>query len=99
LFRKEVPGLTIEKNLLIYYPWPYYFFFNKKDVALKNRVEAGLRIMLRDGSYDQLFRKHNRKAIELIKQRQHRIIQLKNPLLPKETPLSDPTLWFDPAKG
>lgn len=99
LFHKDIPGLAIEKNLLIYYPWPYYFFFNKKDVALKNRVEAGLRMMLRDGSFDQLFRKNHSKAIEFIKLRQRRILQLKNPLLPKETPLSDPALWFDPTKG
>lgn len=99
LFHKEIPGLAIEKNLLIYYPWPYYFFFNKKDVALKTRVEAGLRLMLRDGSFDQQFRKNHGKAIDFLKQHQRRVIQLKNPLLPRETPLSDPTLWFDPAKS
>jgi len=98
LFHKEVPNLAIENNLLLYYPWPYYFFFNKKDLALKNRVEAGLRLMLHDGSFDQLFRRYNSKAIELIKLKQRRIIHLQNPLLPKETPLSDASLWFDPAK-
>lgn len=98
LFHKELPKLAIEKNLLIYYPWPYYFFFNQKDLALKTRVETGLRIMLRDGSFDQLFRKHNGKAIELIKLKHRRIIQLRNDLLPKETPLSDSSLWFDPTK-
>jgi hypothetical protein len=27
-----------------------------------------------------------------------RIIRLENPLLPKDTPLDDPSLWFDPLK-
>jgi len=98
LFHKEVPNLAIENNLLLYYPWPYYFFFNKKDLALKSRIEAGLRLMLHDGSFDQLFKRYNSKAIELIKLRQRRIIHLQNPLLPKETPLSDASLWFDPAR-
>jgi len=98
LFHKDVPNLAIEKSLLLYYPWPYYFFFNKNDLALKTRVEAGLRLMLRDGSFDQLFKRYNSKAIEVIKLKQRRIIYLQNPLLPKETPLSDASLWFDPAR-
>lgn len=97
-FHKTLPKLAIEKNLLIHYPWPYYFFFNKKDLALKERVEAGLRIMLRDGSFDQLFRQFNGKAIALIKQKSRHVIRLRNDLLPKETPLADPALWFDPDK-
>ncbi len=92
------PNLRIEKNLLIYYPWPYYFFFNRRDAALRDRVEAGLRKMLADGSYDALFWKYNGKAIEEANLKGRRIIRLKNDLLPKETPLDNPALWFDPGK-
>ena len=35
LHSKENPTLAIEKNLLIYYPWPYYFFFNKNGYSGK----------------------------------------------------------------
>jgi hypothetical protein len=95
---KENSNLEIEKNLLLYYPWPYYFFFNNNDHELKKRVEAGLKIMQKDGSFDAIFNKYNRAAIEKANLRGRRIIRLNNPLLPKETPLNDPTLWFDPAK-
>jgi hypothetical protein len=90
------PGLAIESNLLLYYPWPYYFFFNKNDMALKQRVESGIRKMMADGSFDAIFKKYNSQAIERADFKHRRIIVLKNNLLPKETPLSDSSLWFDP---
>lgn len=92
------PGLVIEKNLLIYYPWPYYFFFNRNDLRLKERVEAGLHKMMKDGSFDAIFKKYNGQAIERAELKRRRIIRIENPMLPKETPLNDPTLWFDPSK-
>lgn len=97
-YAAKAPNLRIEKNLLIYYPWPYYFFFNRRDVGLRDRVEAGLRKMVSDGSFDAIFWKYNGKAIEQANLRGRRIIRLKNDLLPPATPLDDPALWFDPAK-
>ena len=95
---KANPNLAIDQHLLLYYPWPYYFFFNKSSPALRNRVEAGLRKMIRDGSFDKIFAQFHRDDIEKAHLRDRTIIRLKNPLLPKETPLNDPTLWLDPRK-
>ncbi|RQW89012.1 MAG: amino acid ABC transporter substrate-binding protein [Geobacter sp.] len=92
-----LPNLAVEKNLLIYYPWPYYFFFNKSDNALAKRVETGLRKMIKDGSFDALFMKYNRASILKANLKNRRIIRIMNPTLPKETPLDDASLWFDPA--
>lgn len=92
------PGLAIEKNLLLYYPWPYYFFFNRKNGQhLAKRVEEGLRMMIRDGSFDSWFQKNYAAAISRANLARRRIIRLKNPLLPKRTPLGDATLWFTPS--
>jgi len=98
IYSKDNPNLAIEKNLLIYYPWPYYFFFNKKDAALMKRVDVGIHIMMHDGSFDAIFRKYNNKAIEQANLKGRRVIKIENNLLPKETPLDDTSLWFDPAK-
>lgn len=92
------PQLAIEQNLLIYYPWPYYFFFNLQDLALRDRVEAGIRIMMKDGSFDALFKKHNGVWIDRANLKHRRVIRLANPMLPKETPLADKALWYDPTK-
>ena len=91
------PNLEIEKHLLIYYPWPYYFFFNPQDETLKNRIETGLRMMLKDGSFDALFKKHHSAAIKQAKLKGRRILRIKNDLLPPSTP-TDPALWFDPTQ-
>jgi hypothetical protein len=93
---KDNPNLAIEQNLLIYYPWPYYFFFNKIDGALKTRVETGIRMMMADGSFDAIFKKYNKEAIERADFKHRRIIVLKNTMLPKATPIDDKSLWFDP---
>jgi len=92
-----IPNLAVEKNLLIYYPWPYYFFFNKSNKNLAKRVESGIRKMMKDGSFDAIFMKYNRAAIVQANLKNRRIIRLKNPTLPKNTPLDDASLWFDPA--
>lgn len=97
-YSKKNPDLAIEKNLLIYYPWPYYFFFNKNDVKLKDRIEVGIRKMMKDGSFDAIFKKYNGAAIEKADLKHRRIIKIDNKLLPKETPLNDASLWFDPKK-
>lgn len=94
---KSEPNLTIEKNMLIYYPWPYYFFFNRSDTALQKRVEAGIRKMIKDGSFDAIFKKYNGKAIEQANFKGRKIYRIKNELLPKETPYSDTSLWFNPS--
>ncbi|RYY04557.1 MAG: transporter substrate-binding domain-containing protein [Gammaproteobacteria bacterium] len=48
-------GLIIEDSLMFHYPAPIYFFVNKKDTALADRIERGLRIAMQDGSFDSLF--------------------------------------------
>lgn len=92
-----IPDLAVEKNLLIYYPWPYYFFFNKSDKSLAKRIEIGIRKMMRDGSFDAIFMKYNRTSIIKANLKKRRIIRIANPTLPKDTPLADVSLWFDPA--
>ncbi|WP_329603130.1 amino acid ABC transporter substrate-binding protein [Undibacterium baiyunense] len=98
-FEKESaqnPELVIDENILIHYPWPYYFFVSKNNQALHKRLVAGLKKMLKDGSFDAIFWKYNGKAIEAVNFKNRRIIEIQNYLLPKATPLHNPSLWFHP---
>ncbi|MFZ6798868.1 amino acid ABC transporter substrate-binding protein [Undibacterium sp. Di24W] len=90
------PNLVVDENLLIYYPWPYYFFVSKSNPQLHKRIEMGLRKMIKDGSFDAIFWKHNGRAIEAANFKKRHIIYIKNHLLPRATPLNDATLWFRP---
>lgn len=48
-------GFVIEETLMFHYPAPIYFFVNKKNTQLAERIERGLKIALADGSFDKLF--------------------------------------------
>lgn len=48
-------NIVIEKNLMIYYESPIYFFVNKDNKKLADRIERGLKIAINDGSFDRLF--------------------------------------------
>jgi ABC-type amino acid transport substrate-binding protein len=89
------PNLAIEKNLIIFYPWPYYFFVNNNNPQLAARLNLGLQRMIADGSFNQLFWKYNGHAIQSAHLDQRRIIRLDNPILPKATPADD-RYWFFP---
>ena len=90
------PNITIEKNMLLYYPYPFYFFVTPSDPELAKRIETGLRQMIKDGSYDAIFWKYNGKVLARARMKERRIIRLKNPNVPPRTPLDDPQLWYMP---
>ena len=89
-------NLAIEQELLIVYHWPYYFFTSQQNPALAHRIETGLRMAINDGSFDQVFYKYHRAAIEQANLAKRRVIKIVNPLLPQATPLADKSLWLDP---
>lgn len=53
LFRHK--GIAIEQHLMLSYVTQKYFFVNKNNPKLANRIERGLKMAIADGSFDQLF--------------------------------------------
>ncbi len=96
--KSHLPDLDIEKNLILYYPLPMYFWFPKtaEGRRLATRAEAGMRMMIADGTYDRIFDKYQRHKIERLRLKSRRIIRIGNPFLGPEVPFSDKRLWFDP---
>lgn len=47
-------NIAVEERLLLHYPAPFYFFVNKNNKALADRIERGLRMAMADGSFDAL---------------------------------------------
>jgi hypothetical protein len=92
--------LAVEDSLLLYYPAASYFFVAPHDDRLARRLQLGLERALEDGSLTALFRQHpvNRKAFEKAALLTRRVLRLRNPLLPKETPLDRPELWWLPPE-
>jgi hypothetical protein len=48
-------NLAVEEHLILHYPNGFYFFVNKKNKILAERIAQGLTIALADGSFDALF--------------------------------------------
>ena len=93
-------GLVIENTILLRYPAPIYFFVNRGNPALAERLEKGLRTAIDDGSFDNLFYNHPqiREIFERFDLKSHKIIDLVNPQLPPETPIGDKSLWINLEK-
>ncbi|WP_143269423.1 amino acid ABC transporter substrate-binding protein [Mangrovitalea sediminis] len=90
------PDLMVDPSVMLYIPLPTYFFVTPKRPKLASQIEAGLRAMQKDGSFDRLFYAYFGKDIERARLRQRRIFFIPNPDLSAQTPFSDKKLWFDP---
>ena len=88
--------IVLEPSLVVHYPAAMYFFVNRSNPTMARLIETGLRRALEDGSFDNIFVSHHREALLKINVGERKVFHLENPLLPKETPLDDKALWFDP---
>jgi len=86
-----------EQELLLVYPSAAYFFVNKKNTELAERIQKGWDIILKNGEFEKFFFNHPQiiSALEDLKRHRRKIIRLDNPLLPDETPLGQPEYWLD----
>lgn len=93
-------ALEVEKNLLIAYTNPFYFFVSRSNPQLAQDLEEGLRIAIEDGSFNEYF--FNDPTVQDVVNKANlesrTIIRLDNPALPKATPLDETHLWFDPTE-
>lgn len=94
----NIPGLVVEKDLLIYYPVPGYIFTSKNNLKLADRLERGLRMAIADGSFDKVFYNniYIKEALELGNMKNRRVFRLEDDPLSPETPLNDKGLWYVP---
>jgi len=95
LLQRQEANLVVEENLLLYYPADIYFFVNKENEALAQRIEKGMEALIDNGKFDQFFYNHPRVSSGLERLKNRRIIELKNPFLPAETPVNNPRYWID----
>ncbi|PRC95129.1 hypothetical protein [Solimicrobium silvestre] len=92
------PTMSIEPTLVLHYPLPRYFFVrrNPQGEQFAKRIETGMEMMLRDGSLVKLFFQFKSDQITQAAFAKRTVLNIPNPLLPPETPLSRRELWYDP---
>lgn len=93
------PQLVLEPSLLLYYPLPRYFFVrrNAEGAQLAKRIEAGLEMMIRDGTFEQIFQRFKKQIIDRADLPHRHLITIDNPGLSPQTPLSRSELWYRPV--
>ncbi|WP_250657921.1 transporter substrate-binding domain-containing protein [Alkalimarinus coralli] len=89
-------GLIVEPSILLKYAAPMYFFVNRSDEWLANRIEKGLLTAIEDGSFDALFYGFpvHQNFFSLANIRSRKTFELVNPGLPEKTPLDIDELWY-----
>ena len=74
-------GLVLERELLLRYDNPVYFYVNKSNDQLAERLSTGLKMAIEDGSFDALFAQFENFtwAESVLKQGNRRVLSLTNP--------------------
>lgn len=92
--RKDI---ELEKNLLLIYRLPTFFFVNRQRADLAARLEQGLNLAYRDGSIPALISDRYRDAFRAMDIAKRTVIYLENPLLSEETQqaLNGFRYWLD----
>ena len=87
-------NIAVEKRILLRYPAAIYYFVHKNNAQLATDIQRGLQLAIEDGSFEQMFLKHNEWLIEKACLNERHIIDLPNPLLPPLTPVHNEALWY-----
>lgn len=92
--KEKFPDLMVEPTLAFYYPYPVYYFVNKKDLKIADRIERGLNLAISDGSFKKLFLQYHEKIIQQAGLNNRKFFILKNPTLEKNTKEPDTSWWL-----
>lgn len=94
--RPDLP-LTVEENLVLVYPLPFYLFVSPDNVDLGEAIHAGLDRALAAGRYDEYFLKHPmiNDALTRSNLANRRAFEMENPTLTEQTPRAREGYWLD----
>lgn len=96
LQQRQETELQVEENILLYYPAPIYFFVNKNNEALAQRIEQGLAKIIANGDFDRFFYRHARiaPALKALQAHPRRLFELTNPDLPADSLVGEESYWL-----
>lgn len=97
--RSSIPGLTIERRLLLHYPMPRYFFVPRtaQGARMAERIDDGLQRLRRSGEFERRYQSWKKLVLKDLQLSGRSIFKLPNPELSAATPLADKYWWDDLA--
>ena len=89
-------NLTTEKNILLSYPSGLYFHVNKSNVKLFNLISSGMKLAVKDGSYNKLIQQSTmiKNTVKFANIAQRKLIKLDNKALIENTPKENLKYWL-----
>lgn len=92
------PQMAIERDLLLYYPLPVYFWFERtvQGSLRRQRVEEGMRILVANGELERMFNAEYASTIQALQLGKRRLLTIPNPNLPPDQPFDNQAYWFTP---
>lgn len=95
----SVPGLMIDKRLLLYYPMPRYFFVPRtpEGERMAQRISDGLQRLRRSGEFERRYLAWKKLVLKDLELSGRTVFRLPNSELSPETPLADKYWWDDLA--
>lgn len=91
-----MPNLMIEPTIALHLPSPTFFYVNKKNSVLHERITSGLWQLHNSGEFKRIFNQyHNEEALrKALKNR--RVFHINNPYLNNHPIYQNANLWFRP---
>jgi hypothetical protein len=78
---KGIKNLYYDDSFSLFYPLPRFYYFNKNNTLLKERMEKGLFAAYQDGTLKALWSRHFLSSIEFAKLNQRKVHVLINPFM------------------
>ncbi|MFM5336758.1 hypothetical protein ACET97_09455 [Aeromonas enteropelogenes] len=94
----DLPALTVDRRLVLHYPFLHLFYTNKANQAAIQRISEGIRLAWQDGSLQRLWLHHFKPSLDQAKLDERLYFELPNPLL-KEMDFDYRAYYYDPLKG
>jgi len=94
---KDIAKLDYDRSMAISYPLPRFFFANKQNRALLDRITRGMQLAYQDGSLRKLWLDQYREALRFANLKQRKIFYLKTPHI-DQIDFDYQQYYFDPRK-
>ncbi|WP_394130410.1 hypothetical protein [Shewanella maritima] len=94
LREQQLTGLTVEPNLALYIPAPFYVFVSPNQPRLHQRLSQGLELMVQQGELASMLKLYYADYIERAAIAKRVILDVGNPVLPEKTPIDRKELWI-----
>lgn len=94
---KDIAKLDYDRSMAISYPLPRFFFANKQNRALLDRITRGMQLANQDGSLRKLWLDQYSEALRFANLKQRKIFYLKTPHI-DQIDFDYQQYYFDPRK-